>query len=215
MRPAQTGRTLAPMGRDRLADFDSLLARVAACRRCPGMGSPPILGRRHGLPGARVLFVGEAPGRLGAVRTGVPMTSDNTGRRFQRLLGEAGLSREEVFVTNAVLCHPARPDGCNRTPTAREVARCAPWLAEVVDVVDAPVVVALGATALDALRRVAPHPCTLADAGRPVPWRGRTLVPLYHPGPRALIRRPEAAQAEDFRRLGALVRGEGTPAALR
>ncbi|HEY8491455.1 MAG TPA: uracil-DNA glycosylase [Dehalococcoidia bacterium] len=192
---------------DRVTAFESLLERAAACRRCPDMGSPPILSRRHGAPGARVLFVGEAPGRLGAVRTGVPMTSDNTGRRFGRLLAAAGLRREEVFITNAVLCHPARPDGRNRTPTAREVAACAPWLAALVEAVDAPVVVTLGATALDALRRIEPHPYTLADAGRPVPWRGRTLVPLYHPGPRALIHRPEAAQAEDFRRLGALVRG--------
>jgi DNA polymerase len=67
------------------------------------------------------------------------------------------------------------------------------------------VVVTLGAKALDALRRIEPHPYTLADAGRPVPWRGRTLVPLYHPGPRALIHRPEPAQMEDFRRLGTLL----------
>lgn len=192
--------------------FEVLLERVAACRCCPGMGSRPILSRRHGAPGARVLFVAEAPGRLGAVRTGVPMSSDNTGRRFGRLLAGAGLRREDVFITNAVMCHPAGPNGRNRTPMAREVAACAVWLAEVVDVVDAPVIVTLGARALDALRRIQPHPYTLADVGRVLTWRGRTLVPLYHPGPRALLHRSEAAQAEDFRRLGALLAGAGAAA---
>jgi hypothetical protein len=44
------------------------------------------------------------------------------------------------------------------------------------------------------------------DLARPIAWYGRWLVPLYHPGPRALLRRPLAAQREDYRRLAALVR---------
>jgi hypothetical protein len=44
-----------------------------------------------------------------------------------------------------------------------------------------------------------------------MPWYGRTLVPLYHPGPRALIRRPLAAQVEDYRRLAALVAAPSSP----
>jgi hypothetical protein len=50
-----------------------------------------------------------------------------------------------------------------------------------------------------------------ADVGRPIPWHGRTLVALYHPGPRALIRRPLPVQVEDYRRLAVLT-GQGRAA---
>ena len=67
--------------------------------------------------------------------------------------------------------------------------------------------VTLGAVALRALSLIEPHAATLAaNVGDVIPWRGRWLVPLYHPGPRAQLHRPFARQVEDFRRLGALLR---------
>jgi len=166
-----------------------------------------VLGDANGPLDAAVLFVAEAPGRLGAARTGVPLTSDVAGRRFQAFLDAAGLRRERVFVTNAVLCNPVSPRGLNRRPGAREVAACSGFLGEQLRLVRAPVVVALGAVALDALRRIEPHDAVLArDAARPRPWAGRTLVPLYHPGIQSTLTRPHAQQLADWRAMGAVVR---------
>ncbi|MEX0786873.1 MAG: uracil-DNA glycosylase family protein, partial [Dehalococcoidia bacterium] len=81
-----------------------------------------VLGDVNGPRDAGVLFVAEAPGRLGAARTGIPMTSDVTGRRFHAFLAEAGLVRARVFITNSVLCNPLATNGNNRRPKAREVA---------------------------------------------------------------------------------------------
>jgi len=189
------------------AAFAGLCERVRRCFDCSSMHHCHILGDTNGPLDAEVLFVAEAPGRLGAARTGVPMTSDVTGRRFHAFLADAGLDRERVFITNAVLCNPLTPDGRNRRPRASEVAACNAFLAAQLELVCAPVVVALGGVALDALRRVCDHDAGLArDAARAIAWDGRTLVPLYHPSIQSTLTRPHDRQRRDWRRLGELVR---------
>jgi uracil-DNA glycosylase len=70
--------------------------------------------------------------------------------------------------------------------------------------------VTLGAVALEALAMIEPHELVLArDVGRHVPWRGRTLVPLYHPSIQSTLHRPHDQQLEDWRELGRLVRAAG------
>jgi DNA polymerase len=198
--------------------FDALCARARACFSCrngeaPSMNFVHVLGPTNGPLDAEVLFVAEAPGRLGAARTGIPMTSDVTGRRFHAFLADAGLVRERVFVTNSVLCNPLSPSGHNRRPSAREVAACRDLLAGQLRLVDARVVVALGGVALETLGRIAPHDAVLSrDAARAIAWRApdgraRTLVPLYHPSIQSTLTRPHETQRADWRRLGAIVRG--------
>lgn len=192
-------------GRDRA--FAALIARAAACRLCARMeGRRRVLDHANGSLDARVLFVAEAPGRFGGDRTGVPLTSDQSGRNFGHLLEAAGLTRAEIFVTNAVLCNPRDQRGRNATPSAREVDACRPLLRETLRLVRAPLVVALGRVALDALGAIEPHGLQLRrDVGRAVPWAGRTLLPLYHPGPRAQLHRSFPLQQQDFAHLGRLL----------
>jgi uracil-DNA glycosylase family 4 len=192
----------------RAAAFAALVARAQACTRCPRMaGRTRVLGPGNGPLTPTILFVAEAPGRFGGDRTGVPLLGDRSGAAFAALLEAAGLDRATVFVTNAVLCNPRDAAGRNARPTLAELRNCADFLAAQIALLDPPWVVALGHTALRALARVAPHPARMPrDLARPIAWYGRWLVPLYHPGPRALLRRPLAAQREDYRRLAALVR---------
>ncbi|HEU4792169.1 MAG TPA: uracil-DNA glycosylase [Nitrolancea sp.] len=164
--------------------------------------SRPILGPTNGPVPAEVMLIGEAPGRLGAARTGVPFSGDQSARNLARLLNAAGWTRDDVFLTNAVLCHPRTETGGNRRPDRSEVRRCSGWLREQIAIVDPVVVGALGIVALDALALIEPHNGELRrDAGKAIPWNGRLLVPLYHPSPRAQIHRPLAAQEADFRSL--------------
>jgi uracil-DNA glycosylase family 4 len=169
-------------------------------------GRRRVLGPGNGPLTARVFFVAEAPGRLGGDRTGVPLSGDQSGRNFDRLLVEAGIKRSAIFVTNAVLCNPRDAAGRNATPTVRETGNCSGFLKATVDLLQPDYVVALGGVALRALSQIEPHDLTLSvDIGTAVRWYGRWLIPLYHPGPRAQIHRSFAQQAEDFRRLGRLV----------
>jgi uracil-DNA glycosylase family 4 len=192
-----------------------LLDSVTTCHACVSMRHSHVLGAANGPSKADVMFVGEAPGRFGAGRSGVPFLGDESGRRFESLLAEAGLCRAEVFITNAVLCNPVDAQGRNRRPATSEVKRCRSFLEMQLEAVQPALVVALGQVALDALYRVEQHPLQLRrDAGRPVPWRGGTLVSLYHPGRRALVHRSDVLQREDWRRLGAMVRalqGDAVP----
>lgn len=186
------------------AAFERLVRRVQACVCCQEMQHVHVLGQQNGPVPAPIMFIGEAVGRLGGARTGVPMTSDATGRRFNALLAEAGIARAGVFITNAVLCNPLR-NGCNRRPRRSEVAACSPFLAEQVRLVDPAIIVTLGDVPLAALRLIAPHNYRLRDhVGQVLLWGQRLLVPLYHTGPRALLHRPADKQTADWRQLGLL-----------
>jgi uracil-DNA glycosylase family 4 len=197
---------------ERAERFARLCADAAACQHCPTMaGRRRILGSPDGPPDARVCFIGEAPGRHGGERTGVPFSGDQSGRNFEVLLAIAGLTRAEVFVTNAILCNPQDMAGRNRGPSRQELANCRTLLERQLALVAAPVVVTLGAVALHAVGGLTAHGLQLREAvGGATPWRGRLLVPLYHLGPRARVHRNFARQSADFAALGALVRSLDT-----
>ena len=162
--------------------FTRLVSDVAACAACGRVAHSHVLGAANGPLDADVLFVAEAVGRRGGAVTGVPLTRDVSGQRFNAFLGLAGIDRTRVFITNAVLCNPLDAAGRNRMPSRAEVARCRPFLERTLAVVRAPVVIALGRVALEALRALEPHELELAaDVARPAPWAGRALVAMYHP----------------------------------
>ncbi|MGH2460201.1 MAG: uracil-DNA glycosylase [Chloroflexota bacterium] len=167
-----------------------------------------MLSALNGPLDALVLFVAEAPGRLGADRTGVPLSQDRSGQNFDRLLADAGLARADVFITNAVLCNPRDPGDRNRPPGPDELANCLSHLSAQVDLVSAPIVATLGVTALQALDRIEPHGVHLREqVGRALPWRHRVLIPLYHPSAQAMLHRPFELQRRDYRALAELARG--------
>ncbi|NLO28874.1 MAG: uracil-DNA glycosylase [Actinobacteria bacterium] len=147
------------------------------------------------------MFVAEAPGRLGAYRTRVPLCGDATGRNFDLLLAACGLGRESVFLTNCVLCNPRDDRGRNRKPTTDEIRTCVGlYLQRLLVLVNPGLVVTLGRSALVALAWIEPHSLSLADAGTVSPWMGRLLAPLYHPSPRVINTcRNLAQQTQDLR----------------
>lgn len=169
-------------------------------------GRPRVLGPDSGTSDARCLVLAEAPGLHGAVHTGVPLHGDRTGDTFEQLLVEAGIRREDLFISNAVLCAPVDDDGAGRTPSRSEVARCTHFVGELIECLDPAIVVTLGATALSSTEQLEPHGLMLRwDAGDIKRWFGRFLLPLYHPGPRSTILRPWSRQRQDFALLASLL----------
>jgi uracil-DNA glycosylase family 4 len=191
--------------------FDDLIEQVRACRQCDRMSnSSRIFSHSSGTENAPVMFIGEAPGRLGADASAIPFHGDQAGENFENLIEQAGLSRYDCFVTNAVLCNARDAKGNNATPNRAELANCSHFLRRQIDLVDPKIVVTLGRQALHALRLIEDHKIELADGvRRKWSWYQRTLIPLYHPGQRALIHRSFLNQladyqfvAETFRRAG-------------
>ena len=182
--------------------FSQLVSEAASCIRCPAMcDRTAVLSALNGPLVARVMFVGEAPGRKGADRTHVPFSGDQSGKNFDRFLASIGLAREDIFITSAALCNPRTDSGANRKPTKGEVANCSRFLRRVIEIVDPRVVVTLGSVALEALRNINQHELNLKESsGRIYDWDGRLLVPIYHPSPQVLAsHRREAAQLQDYK----------------
>lgn len=182
------------------SQFGKLVAEVRACTKCARMcDSARVLNYSAGNLNAELFFIGEAPGRLGADETEVPFHGDTSGRNFEDLISFAGISRNDVFVTNAVLCNPKDSEGNNSTPTLAEAANCNPFLRRQIELVNPKIVVPLGNTALRALSGIEPHNFTLSQHVRTIhSWFDRSLIPLYHPGQRAMIHRSFANQRSDY-----------------
>jgi uracil-DNA glycosylase family 4 len=182
--------------------FAELTAEAANCTRCPAMcDRAAVLSNLNGPLHARVMFIGEAPGRKGADRTRVPFAGDQSGKNFDRFLNAAGLKRSEIFITSAALCNPRTASGANRRPAATELRNCSDFLRRTIELVNPHTIITLGGVALEALKQIQAHRFSLRDdAAKAHGWNGRTLIPLYHPSPQVLITsRDENAQLRDYK----------------
>ena len=190
--------------------FAELVSDAAGCTRCPAMcGRSAVLSELNGSPDARVMFIGEAPGRKGADRTRVPFSGDQSGVNFDRFLNSIGLTRKEIFITSAALCNPRSESGANRKPTRTELENCSGFLRRAIEVVDPRVIVTLGSVALEALKRIQYHELNLKESAAQIhSWNDRVLVPIYHPSPQVLAsHRREAEQLQDYQVVQKAIHG--------
>lgn len=118
--------------------LDELNLQVRGCRRCPLADGRTQTVFGTGNPHARVLFVGEAPGKNEDLQ-GEPFVGA-AGHYLNELLGVAGLRREDVFIANVLKCRPPS----NRDPRPEEIETCAPFLREQTRTIDPEVIVTLG-----------------------------------------------------------------------
>lgn len=190
--------------------FKELVSDAAACRLCPAMcGRSAVLSEHNGSIDARIMFIGEAPGRKGADRTRMPFTGDQSGVNFDRYLNSIALSRKEIFITSAALCNPRSESGANRRPTQKEITNCSSFLRRTIEIVNPRVIVTLGSVALEGLKRIQYHKLSLKESAAQVhSWNDRVLVPIYHPSPHVLAsHRREAEQLRDYQVVAANLRG--------
>ena len=182
--------------------FDQLVKDASSCTLCPAMcGRSAVLSELNGSPDARVMFIGEAPGRKGADRTRVPFSGDQSGANFDRFLNSINLTRQQIFITSAALCNPRSESGANRRPSQKELKNCSSFLKRTIEVVNPRVIVTLGSVALEALKRIQYHELNLKESAAQIQsWNERVLVPIYHPSPQVLAsHRREAEQLLDYK----------------
>jgi uracil-DNA glycosylase len=135
-----------------------------------------------GNPHARLMFVGEAPGR-DEDEQGEPFVG-RAGQLLTKIIQAMGLQRSDVYIANVLKCRP--PD--NRNPEPDEVATCEPFLFRQIDAIRPRVIVALGTFAVRTLLQTQAPISRLR--GRVYPFRGAQLVPTFHPA--FLLRNPES-----------------------
>lgn len=134
------------------ANLDALAAAAAGCRGCPLYRDATQVVFGTGAGNARVMLVGEMPGNDEDL-AGRPFVGP-AGRLLDDALEQAGIDRGDAYVTNVVKHFKWQAQGRRRlhkTPSARDIAACVPWLQAELALVRPQALVCLGATAAKAL----------------------------------------------------------------
>jgi DNA polymerase len=195
----QASELSAPRRREALKE---LLMEARGCTRCRELASTRksvVFGA--GDADAELMFVGEAPG-ASEDEQGLPFVG-RAGKLLETLLGEIGLERSEVFITNVLMC---RPPG-NRDPLPVEIENCQQYLMRKVELIQPSVICTLGNFSTKLLRgdptgitRLHGQPEVIQLGSRNV-----RLYPIYHPAAALYTPRMLDTLREDFMRLPELL----------
>jgi uracil-DNA glycosylase len=148
-------------------------AEASGCTKCRLASTRTQVVFGVGDPDADLLFIGEAPG-MHEDRQGEPFVGA-AGQLLNRMLGEIGLTRDQVYIGNVVKC---RPPG-NRDPQPDEIEACTPWLVEQLSLIQPRVIVTLGNFATKFVLDTQTGITRLR--GQVHDWHGRTVIPTFHP----------------------------------
>ena len=166
---------------------------VNTCHRCPlcMTRNKSVMGK--GSHQADIMFIAEAPGAKEDI-AGIPFVGP-AGQLFDTLLKECGLSREEIYITNIIKCHPPK----NRDPKEQEKERCFPYLRYETYLLKPKIIVCLGRVAAQKL--IDPNYRITRQHGEWIERKGFYLTAIYHPS--ALLRDPEKMEdtRADFQKI--------------
>lgn len=173
--------------------YEELKRFVEHCTRCELCQT-----RNHSVMGkgclhSQILFIAEAPGR-NEDRDGVPFTG-KSGELFDRLLGEIGMKREEIYLTNIVKCNPPG----NRDPYPDEQEACIPYLKYETLLLRPKMIVCLGRIA--AQRIIRPDYRITREHGVFLERKNTWLTAVYHPSAALRDETKFPQMQEDFRKI--------------
>jgi uracil-DNA glycosylase len=161
-------------------DLDVIKREIGECTRCRLHEGRNHLVFGEGSPHARLVFVGEGPGRDEDLQ-GKPFVG-RAGELLTRIIEAIDLTREEVYIANIVKCRPPN----NRDPRPDEIQACLPFLLKQLEAIRPKIICALGAFAAQTLLETEEKISALR--GRFHPYHGAKLMPTYHPA--FLLRNP-------------------------
>lgn len=173
--------------RQALAELDEQF--VKSCTRCKlhATRTQTVFGQGH--PAARLVFVGEAPGRDEDLQ-GLAFVG-RAGQLLSKMIEAMGLTRDEVFICNILKCRPPN----NRDPAPDEITACWPYLDQQLQIIRPEMIVALGRPAAQTLLRTTESIGRLRGqwfdyfvSGAPGVGEPTPLMPTYHPA--YLLRNP-------------------------
>jgi len=194
------------------AELDELREAAAECTGCPLFRNATQTVFGEGPERAEIMFVGEQPGDSEDL-AGHPFVGP-AGKLLDRCLKAAGVDRSRAYVTNAVKHFKWVPRGTRRIhskPNSMEIAACFPWLEAEIAAIKPRIVVALGATAAQAL---------FGRTFRVTRERGRLIPSRFAPyamatvHPSSLLRAPDeetrhremALFIEDLKKIAGVLR---------
>ncbi|MCK4508001.1 MAG: uracil-DNA glycosylase [Desulfuromonadales bacterium] len=181
--------------------LDTIREELGDCQRCGLAASRAKLVYGVGNPNARLVLVGEAPGREEDLK-GEPFIGE-AGQLLDRILLAMGMQREEVYICNVLKCRPPN----NRDPQPEEVATCEAFLIRQIAAIRPQVIIGLGRFAVHSLLKSRTPISRLR--GEWQEYQGIPLMPTYHPA--YLLRNPEGKRDvwEDMKEVLRLLSAEG------
>ena len=173
--------------------LDGIKQELGACTRCRLHEGRNHLVFGEGDPHARLVFVGEGPGRDEDLQ-GKPFVG-RAGELLTRIIEAIDLTREEVYIANIVKCRPPQ----NRDPRPDEIQTCLPFLLKQLEAIRPRIICALGTFAAQTLLETEEKISALR--GHFHAYQGTKLMPTYHPA--FLLRNPHSKRAvwEDMKQI--------------
>jgi len=161
--------------------LEEVEAISVGCQNCELAGGRTNVVFGAGNPNARLMFIGEAPGRDEDIQ-GVPFVG-RSGQLLNKILEAAGIERDDVYIANIIKCRPPN----NRTPLTNEIAACIPYLGRQVALIAPRVICTLGLPATQTLLGIRGSMGSLR--GKMYVEGNVKVIPTYHPA--AALRDPK------------------------
>jgi DNA polymerase len=128
-----------------MSEIDSIRSQVISCTKCSLSKTRTNAVPGKGNPKAEILFIGEAPGK-NEDQKGEPFVG-SAGKILTEALSSAGLSRDDVYITNVVKCRPPN----NRIPLQEEKESCQAYLSKELEIIKPKIICIMGNTAYGSL----------------------------------------------------------------
>lgn len=184
------------MGKKQAA-LDALKAKLVQDNPCPELAAQATqLVFGDGNPDARILFVGEAPGKNEDLQ-GLPFVGA-AGKFLNEMLALINLKREDIYITNIVKYRPPN----NRDPLPEEKVEFLPYLQEQIDIIGPTVIVTLGRHSMDSLL---PGLKISQVHGQPKRHKGQVYLPLFHPAAALYNGAMRQTLIDDFMKVPAIL----------
>ncbi len=181
-REATTGDMFAgSTGLETCTTLEQVEARSVGCQNCELAGGRTNVVFGAGNPNARLMFIGEAPGRDEDIQ-GIPFVG-RSGQLLNKILEAAGIERDDVYIANIIKCRPPN----NRTPLTNEIEACLPYLGRQVALIAPRVICTLGLPATQTLLGIRGSMGSLR--GKMYVEGNVKVIPTYHPA--AALRDPK------------------------
>jgi DNA polymerase len=179
---AKTGDMFSASGAvESCSTLEELEGATAGCTKCELANGRTNIVFGVGNPNARLMFVGEAPGRDEDLQ-GIPFVG-RAGQLLDKILAAAEIERDDVYIANIIKCRPPN----NRTPLTNEIESCMPYLGRQVALIRPRIICTLGLPATQTI---------LGIRGSMGSLRGKIyaegdvrVIPTYHPA--AALRDPK------------------------
>lgn len=178
--------------RDKSLALQKIADEIAHCAICKkGKSGLPVPG--EGNPDAKIVFMGEAPGKTEAA-TGRPFVG-RSGKLLRTMIRDAGLSEDDIFITSPVKYLPDRG-----TPTPSDIAHGMIHTQQQLDVIDPKIIVLLGSSAVQGV--LGEKLPIVKRHGEVIEKNGRKYLIMFHPS--AVLRFPNKYKdmfIKDFQKL--------------